>query len=213
MDEKSATTIPHLPESPSPAPRLPASASADGTHLPGALTPADPDPTLVERVEADLEIVPAEERTRVAQQVVATVSAEFYRGPLPHPRHLQAYEAACPGLANRIMAMAEKAQNRQETRLDRAMNYEYADRRLGMICGFSALLALLISGVVIIAIGHPATGSALLGAAIIGTVIGTFVHGRRGGEPEVDSTVEGEKEKPSLWRRFLSALTGGETPT
>jgi Predicted membrane protein (DUF2335) len=103
---------------------------------------ADPaaDKILRASVEAAIGSVIETERTRaeIVERVVRVVRAEIFRGPLPHPRHLQAYEDACPGLANRIVAMAEKAHSRQEDRLDRAITYEFEDRRLGMRLAFGA---------------------------------------------------------------------------
>ena len=189
-----------------------------GANLPAATTPLDPvaDKKLRETVEAALgaDLGSPEIRARIAERVVQRVSAEFYRGPLPHPRHLKAYEDTCPGLATRIVAMAEKAHSRQEDRLDKAMDYEYGDRRLGLFLGFFALLALLGAGVIVIAMGDIKVGATLLGAAVIGTVIGTFVHGRRPMEeaekperPEQEAT-DTNGEKPSLMKRMLSMLPG-----
>jgi uncharacterized membrane protein len=141
------------------------------------------DPPVEKRLRQSVEAaiapeVAPEKRALVVRRVVAAVSEEFYQGPLPHPKHLQAYEDASPGSANRILAMAEKAQERHEMRLDKAMDYEFADRRLGLFLGFFALLAILIAGVVIIALGQTLVGTGLLAAAGIGTVIGAFIRGR-----------------------------------
>jgi len=76
--------------------------------------------------------------------------------------------------------MAEKAHSRAEDRLDKELDFEFADRRRGMQLGFAALIALLCSGTFIIWLGNVAVGGTLLGAAVVGTVIGTFVHGRSG---------------------------------
>jgi uncharacterized membrane protein len=183
-------------------------------------TPTDPatvDKKLVESVEAAIgaEIGPGEARARVALRISRLV-AEFYRGPLPHPRHLKAYEDACSGAANRILAMAEKAQARQEDRLDKAMDYEYADRRLGLHYGLCALIALLIAGVTLTALGHVPVGASLLGAAVLGTAIGTFVHGRRdqngdsapASQTETPDGAQEEqpKEQPNLLKRILAVF-------
>jgi uncharacterized membrane protein len=121
-----------------------------GTKPPPAQLPNDPaaDAKLREKIEAAIgsAIGTPETRGQVVDRVVRVVTSEVFTGPLPHPRHLQAYEAICPGLADLIVAMAEKAHSKQEDRIDRAMKYEYDDRRLGLFLGFFALLALLISG-------------------------------------------------------------------
>ena len=132
----------------------------------------------------------SETRNQVIDRVVQVVSSEVFRGPLPHPRHLRAYEATCPGLADRIVAMAEKAHAKQEDRIDRAMKYEYEDRRLGLFLGFFALLALLISGTFVVWLGNVVVGAGLLGAAVIGTATGIFVHGRR---QQIESLEDAQK--------------------
>jgi len=50
---------------------------------------------------------------RVTRQ---TISAEYsFSGPLPHPRLLQQYDDISPGMANRLVQMAEaEAANRRE---------------------------------------------------------------------------------------------------
>jgi uncharacterized membrane protein len=136
---------------------------------------------LRETVETALgsEVSP-ENRATVTERVVRRVETLItYQGPIPPPGYLQGYESACPGAATRIIAMAEKAQDRQENRFDKAMDYEYGDRRLGLILGFAALVVVVGAGVIVIALGQVTVGSGLLAAGFVGTVIGTFVHGRR----------------------------------
>jgi predicted membrane protein DUF2335 len=94
------------------------------------LTSADPstDKKLRQTIEAALgaEIGP-DKRARVADRIVRRVESLFYyQGPIPPPEYVQGYENACPGAATRIIAMAEKAQDARNNRLDKAMDYEYA---------------------------------------------------------------------------------------
>jgi uncharacterized membrane protein len=142
--------------------------------------------------------------------------------------YLRGYESACPGAATRIIAMAEKAQERQENRLDKAMEYEYGDRRLGLILAFCALIALLGSGLIALGLGYDKVGGGLLAAGILSTIIGTFVHGRRSSVHDEDEDEdEGEEEQapppanaaggdrpqitgPTLtyWQRLWAAIRG-----
>jgi hypothetical protein len=48
-----------------------------------------------------------------------------------------------------------------------------------MFPGFSTLIAHLASGTFIVWLGNAVVGGGLLGAAVVGTAIRTFVHGRR----------------------------------
>jgi uncharacterized membrane protein len=141
---------------------------------------------------------------------VSVVSQEIFRGPLPHPRHLQTYEEICPGLANRIVTMAEKAHNRAEDRLDKELEFEFADRRLGMWLGFGALVAFLSSGIFALSLGYSTTGAALLSAAAIGTVVLAFVNGRSRSTPMDDSSPQSTQAatpaKASLGKRVLARI-------
>lgn len=119
-----------------------------------------------------------QQRVQVVERVTRIMAAEIFHGPIPHPKHIQAYEDACPGAADRIIRMAEIAQARREDRKDRLVEHEYSDRRLGMKLGFCALAGLVVAGVIIVSIGNVVIGSGLLGAAVLGTVVGTFIHGR-----------------------------------
>ncbi|HEY7297557.1 MAG TPA: DUF2335 domain-containing protein [Xanthobacteraceae bacterium] len=195
------------------------------SNPPDGPRPVDPvgDEKLRKSVEAALgpEVGTKETRARVVERVIRSVS-EYYSGPLPHPRHLKAFEDACPGAGARILAMAEQAQSRQEDRLDKAMDYEYQDRRLGLHLGFYALIAVLIAGVIITAMGNVALGASLLGAAVLGAAIGPFIHGRHSQEespkrapthtqnPALSSTPANPQlpspEKPSFLTRILSML-------
>jgi uncharacterized membrane protein len=193
------------------------SPSQTGTTLP---EPTAPDNKLVQSVEAALgpEVGPEPERARIAQRIAQKLVAEYYRGPLPHPRHLKAFEDACPGAGNRILAMAEKAQERQEARLDRALDYENQERRVGLDYGLYGLIALLITGIVVIALGQVEIGGGLLGATLLGRVITTFVHGRPK-EPQSPTppgppvaggpqpTALPAPPRKSFWQRFLSIFS------
>src|ERR1700738_111091 len=158
---------------------------------------SDPSSSALSRAEATVElrlrekveqvigpIVGGSQRVQIIERVTQMLTSEAFRGPLPHPKHLQAYEEACSGSADRIIRMAEIAQERREARRDKILDNEFSDRRFGMILGFSALAILVIAGTVIIALGHVAVGSSLLGTAVLGTVVGTFVHGRKSGPSE-----------------------------
>ncbi len=118
-------------------------------------------------------------RVQVVERVTQMMSAEIFRGPIPHPKHIQAYEDACHGAADRIIKMAELAQQRREDRKDKLIEHEYYDRRVGLYLGFAALIAMVLCGVFLVYHEKTIIGGGLLGAAVLGTVVGSFVHGRR----------------------------------
>ena len=89
-----------------------------------------------------------------------TLSLGVYQGPLPPPGALAQYEAACPGAADRIIAMAERqAKHRQ----DAEMVYATAEVRLAtraQAIGGALLLLLLAGGFFVLYLGMPAIGVA-----------------------------------------------------
>jgi uncharacterized membrane protein len=91
---------------------------------------------------------------------------------------LAEYEKICPGLADRIMKMAEVGQIRNEDRIDHVIDREYDDRRVGMYFGFAALAVLVICGTILFASGHEVAGGSLLGVAVLGTIVSSFIRGR-----------------------------------
>jgi hypothetical protein len=108
--------------------------------------------------------------------------------------------------------MAETAHIRAQDRLDKELDFEFADRRLGMYLGFAALVALLCCGTIVIALGNVAIGTSVLGVAVLGTVIGTFINGRSRSAPEekssAKSTRQTEPTKSSLWKRIQNLISG-----
>jgi uncharacterized membrane protein len=177
---------------------------------------APDDDKLLETVEAIIgpAIDTEKNRAELAERVVQVVTAGFLSGPLPHPTLLRTYEDICPGLAKRVVGLAEIALERRERRLDEEMRYEYENRRLRLHYAFYGLLALLVAGIMALGLGKVAIATGLLGAAIIGTVIGIFVQGRgpHGAEPTpATPSSEGEaeaetEEKPTLLKRVMSLL-------
>ena len=54
-------------------------------------------------------LIQGEARDQVISRLIPIVREEVYRGPLPHPRHLQAYEDIFVGASERVIAMGEKS--------------------------------------------------------------------------------------------------------
>ena len=167
------------------------------------------DNQLRQTVEQVLEPVtlPKPQKGQVVERVVGLI-AERFAGPLPHPKHLAAYEQCSPGAAARIVGMAEYAQKKSEERMDLAVAREYDERSLGLKLGFAALCVLLLAGTIIILAGHEAIGTGLLTFAAVSGVIGMFVHGRSTIRP-IPTESRGKKPDDS---GAVSARTDRQTP-
>lgn len=100
-----------------------------------------------------------------------------FSGPLPPPADLQAYEKTLPGLAERIVVMAETEQrerNRLEAdQLEKAFAVEFR----GQIFAFLCVLLLAGSAVACAFLGVPSVGIALAGVTLAG-VVASFLRSR-----------------------------------
>jgi len=87
-------------------------------------------------------VIQRNKKGEVVEALIQVVSEEIFSGPLPHPKHLQAYENICPGAADRILSMAEKSQETQLEIPRRMIDAESGYRILGLKLGFATLISL-----------------------------------------------------------------------
>ena len=104
---------------------------------------------------------------------------------LPLPEHLEKYERIYPGLANRMMALAEKQQThrhqmelRNMEALIEVQNKTFNEARLGQI--FALLIGTIAIGVggLVAFMGSQWTGSIIGGGGVIG-LVSVFIYGRK----------------------------------
>lgn len=169
-------------QNPYPRPTSPTNVS---DNLPAETANANGDRELRQKVEQTLEPVigGVHRRDEVVERVVTLVRGESFRGPLPHPRHFAEYERVCPGMADRLTAMAELALSRNEDRRDKYLQHEIDDRRLGMVLGFGALVLVLGTGIAFALMEHVVLGGGIVTAGLIGAAVSPFINGR--GKPSL----------------------------
>ncbi|MCP4674196.1 MAG: DUF2335 domain-containing protein [Deltaproteobacteria bacterium] len=116
---------------------------------------------------------PAPKATRVS---LTQVSA--FQGPLPPPEVLRSYEAACPGAAERILAMAEgQIAHRQDVEKQLvASRCRVQDR--GPLLGFVMGVLVISIGGICLWQGKDIAGLVALVGALAAVVI-PFVYGKR----------------------------------
>lgn len=109
--------------------------------------------------------------------VVQRIEASAWRGPLPSPDDLRAYENLVPGAAERLIKMAEK-QSEHRRSLERLVIESGArNSTIGVFVGFViALVALALAGYAIYE-GRSQTGTAIVMTTISG-LVGVFVIGK-----------------------------------
>jgi uncharacterized membrane protein len=117
------------------------------------------------------------------QQVAVTAS---YAGPIPPASEMMKYEESCPGLPNRIMAMAEQqAKHRQE--LERtAIKAGSRNSTLGVVFAFILSLSTLAAGTFCIYLGKDILGTSIGGAGLA-AIIGAFIYGTKSNRAERES--------------------------
>jgi len=127
------------------------------------------------------DLVPQKARDEVVRRVSTTLTAEFFSGPIAHPRHLREYENISPGAADRIISMAENQNNHEMDVNNKILDAEIADRRLGMILGACSFAGLVLCALIsaIYTKGAIVPGLFLTAAAI--GAVSTFINGRKNG--------------------------------
>jgi uncharacterized membrane protein len=136
-----------------------------------AETPEQPDDSPSERVSRPpVDILQGGGATSGSGATIAFVQAE-YSGTLPTAQMLGDYNNVLPGLAERIVVMAEKEQDHNH-KLERW----YATLRFtGQLAAFIIALAGLIIGGLLIRDGHNIEGLATLFLAL-GPIVGAFLY-------------------------------------
>ena len=108
-------------------------------------------------------------------------------GPLPAPDTLAGYEKTLPGLANRIMAMAESRNTHQEkheanmlTAAKEKMRWDGVSEMAGVVAAFVLSTLLIVGSSSLVLKGHPVAGT-IFGGGTITTLATVFIIGRRTG--------------------------------
>jgi uncharacterized membrane protein len=110
---------------------------------------------------------------------------QLWSGPIPSPADLQHYEAVHAGLAERIVAMAERqidlVQTQQEHRVElEDMHVRGLNRRadVGLWMAFLLALVVLLGGMFLVYEDHDTAGTAIITIDLVG-LVGVFIYGRR----------------------------------
>lgn len=108
---------------------------------------------------------------RAAERAVRRVGITYgWRGPMPPPEALQAFENTLPGAAERILALAEgQVAHRQQMERDvvaSGIRLEQRGQVLAFVLGFVAILG----GIVLVALDKSVAGFATVITAIAGLV-------------------------------------------
>ena len=111
-------------------------------------------------------------------QVQAIHQVEISSGPLPHPQLFQAYDVTLPGAAERILRMAETEQQHRHDEQSVRTRSDIALESRGQWMAFLAVMAGMIGGIALIALGKSIEGSVAVISAV-SAVAGLSVWSRR----------------------------------
>lgn len=160
--------------------KLPASTSTQA-----ATTQNDARQTTVATIEDLIERelkgkVQTRELSAVASRITQIAVSEQFSGPMPHPKHLAAYDQILPGAAERILSMAEQNLKHNMESNAVALRAEVEDTKRGMRFGFAALALLILCafGSLLLTESEIVPGLFLTTCAI--GAVGVFVKGRKG---------------------------------
>jgi len=151
---------------------LPTGDGSSQPHLPVVLDPPS-GPEVAARISELLR--PLLRNPTEAPRVVARVVevTESFSGPMPHPRHLQAYEAIVKGSGRELLDMAKGEQIHRHRMQKFEMVYPY----LGWLSGTMGFLVCVAGAVYLAMNNHEVVAGGMLGLPSLG-VIGWFIKAR-----------------------------------
>lgn len=109
---------------------------------------------------------------------------EVYQGLVPHPEHVERYEALQPGATDRFIGMAERQSEHRQTLEKRHLAFNGFSQILGVLFAGITVLGGLAAGTYLIINDKPVSGlvSLLLPLA---TVAGIFIDSKRSQRAEL----------------------------
>jgi len=106
-----------------------------------------------------------------------TMQAQF-EGPLPDPVSFEKYNKILPGVADRIVIMAESEVSHRHYIEKKAVDSASRDGLLGLFFGFGIGIFTVGVGAYVVLQGQPFAGSFISGSGVAG-LVGVFVYGSR----------------------------------
>jgi uncharacterized membrane protein len=150
------------------------------------------------------------EKIGEAKLILTRVVSKSHSGPIPSAEELEHLESVKPGLADRVVTMAEKEQNNRHNTTDTLINKEFSLRNKGQNLAIMALTLLLITVGYIAYLGDTKS-AALLGGGTIAAVVSIFITGRLF-DSSGNSNEEPVSEKPQPRNNNQKSLPKNNKP-
>jgi uncharacterized membrane protein len=107
-------------------------------------------------------------------RIMASITRSVYKSPLPPPEILKGYDLVSPGLAERIVGMAERqSQHRMELEKTVVIG-DYKKSWVGLILGFVVACGVFYGSYDLVKKGHDTAGT-ILGGSALATLVSIFV--------------------------------------
>lgn len=105
------------------------------------------------------------------EQVLAVIKSAYHSGPVPSPQALQQYNDILPGLADRLVTMAEKEQS---IRAGETRHFSW-NVTLKVFASVIVSLAMVLGGVYCAIIGEPTVGGIIATSGVISGVVQSYL--------------------------------------
>lgn len=112
------------------------------------------------------------------QKSSMTIQRSMHSGPLPSPDVLREYDDIYPGLANRIVCMAEEQSAHRREIEKIAVKSGSRDSLLGLIFGFLIGIATIFVGY-LLGINGNVVSSSVIGTGGVAGLVAVFIYGTR----------------------------------
>ena len=117
-----------------------------------------------------------EESRRLLQISTRQEVSESFSGPLPPPCVLREYNEIVPGLADRIVAQAERQTDHRISLENRVVESDISRSRAGLTRGFLLCSICIVGGIVCVLCGHDVAGTTIATGAVVG-LASVFIYG------------------------------------
>jgi len=130
---------------------------------------------------------------------------EGFAGPLPPPEYFAQYEQACPGSAERILAMAEHQATHRCSMENKTLEAAIEDRKQvrlfekrGQFCGLTIGVVAIVAGasVAILNPGAAAWAGTFISCSGIASIVGAFIYDKRAAAAVAKSDENEERLQP-----------------
>lgn len=125
------------------------------------------------------------------------LTTEAMAGPLPSPTLLAQYDQVMPGLAERIVSMAEREQAHRHAIDHLEVEQPYRIARTGQRLAFSVTAMVLGVAVLLAILGHVTLAAIIAGIDVV-TLAGLFLYSRRSTDDHPADTAGDEVDESGI---------------